>query len=207
MCLHRFCTLECAGIFEERNWLGLLFDQHSKFSTIPISNRFASITTMPELLAKTSGARVVFSFPRRLSFFQAKLELQELTCEAADYPFDAHEILENIIRDSDGLPEWLWAHERWKTQQNYRFHLRHRHKRERISASPKRTTKLWIRMPNWLGDSVMAFPLLDAIRRGRPDASITILAKQEFKGLMDSLSFVDHFLPIPGGTINQRLGI
>ena len=191
------------------NWLGLLFDQHSGIQGCHsyFLNRFASITTMPELLAKTSGARVVFSFPKRVGFFQAKLHLKELSCEAADYPFKAHEILENIIRDSDGLPEWLWAHERWKTQQNYRFHLRHRHKRERISTSQERTTKLWIRMPNWLGDSVMAFPLLDAIRRGRPDASITILAKQELKGLMESLSFVDHFLPIPVGTINQRLGI
>ena len=75
------------------NWLGLLFDQHSGIQGCHsyFLNRFASITTMPELLAKTSGARVVFSFPKRVGFFQAKLELKELICETADYPFKAHE--------------------------------------------------------------------------------------------------------------------
>ena len=183
------------------NWLGVLFDQHSGIQGCHsyFLNRFASITTMPELLAKTSEARVVFSFPRRVSFFQAKLHLKELSCEAADYPFKAHEILENIIRDSDGLPEWLWAHERWKTQQNYRFHLRHRHKRERISASPERTTKLWIRMPNWLGDVVMAFGLIDAIRKGRPDVEISLIAKPQYQQLFSQLGIGDEFISLPDG--------
>ena len=181
------------------NWLGLLFDQHSGIQGCHsyFLNRFASITTMPELLGKASNARVVFCFPRRVGFFQAKLELEELTCVPADYPFKAHEILENTIRRSDGLPEWLWAHERWKTQQNYRFHLRHRHKREKFPNSEIRTTKLWIRMPNWLGDVVMTFPLIDAIKRGRPDAEITLIAKPQFKELFKNLNIGDKYIDLP----------
>ena len=183
------------------NWLGLLFDQHSGIQGCHsyFLNRFASITTMPELLAKTSGARVVFSFPRRVGFFQAKLELKELTCEPADYPLKAHEMLEGTIRRADGLPEWLWAHERWKTQQNYRFHLRHRHKRERIPSLPVRTTKLWIRMPNWLGDVVMTFGLIEAIRNGRPDAEISLIAKPQYQQLFSELGIGDKFISLPDG--------
>jgi ADP-heptose:LPS heptosyltransferase/lauroyl/myristoyl acyltransferase len=183
------------------NWLGLLFDQHSGIQGCHsyFLNRFASITTMPELLAKTSSARVIFSFPRRVGFFQAKLELQELTCEPADYPFEAHKMLEETIRFSDGLPEWLWAHERWKTQQNYRFHLRHRHKRERIPSLPARTTKLWIRMPNWLGDVVMTFGLIEAIRNGRPDTEISLIAKPQYQQLFSDLGIGDKFISLPDG--------
>jgi ADP-heptose:LPS heptosyltransferase/lauroyl/myristoyl acyltransferase len=183
------------------NWLGLLFDQHSGIQGCHsyFLNRFASITTMPELLAKTSSARVIFSFPRRVGFFQAKLELQELTCEPADYPFEAHKMLEETIRFSDGLPEWLWAHERWKTQQNYRFHLRHRHKREKIPSLPARTTKLWIRMPNWLGDVVMTFGLIEAIRNGRPDTEISLIAKPQYQQLFSDLGIGDKFISLPDG--------
>ena len=46
----------------------------------------------------------------------------------------------------------------------------HRHKREFFPDAIPRTTKIWIRMPNWLGDVVMVFPLIDAIFKSRPDA-------------------------------------
>ena len=186
------------------NWLALLFDQHSGIQGCHsyFLNRFASITTMPELLAKPSGASAVFCFPRRVSFFKAKLELKELNCSPSEFPFEAHKMLEKIIRGSDGLPEWLWAHERWKTQQNFRFHLRYRHKRERLPNPPIKTTKLWIRMPNWLGDVVMTFPLIDAIKRGRPDAEITLIAKPQFKELLIDLGICNKFISLPyGGTV------
>jgi len=183
------------------NWLALLFDQHSGIQGCHsyFLNRFASITTMPELLAKPSGASAVFCFPRRVSFFKAKLELKELNCSPSEFPFAAHKMLEKIIRGSDGLPEWLWAHERWKTQQNFRFHLRYRHKRERLPNPPIKTTKLWIRMPNWLGDVVMSLPLIDAVRRGRPDAEITLIAKPQFKEILNNLNVCDKFIELPYG--------
>ena len=118
-----------------------------------------------------------------------------------------HDLLEDEIKKHNGLPEWLWCHERWNAQQKFQLHLRHRHKRSSAASSLSRTNKFWIRMPNWLGDVVMTFPLLDAIRRGRPDAFVTVLAKQEFKGLLESLNLVDHFLPIPQGSINHRLKV
>jgi KDO2-lipid IV(A) lauroyltransferase len=64
------------GFLKRGNWLGLLFDQHSGIQGCHsyFLNRFASITTMPELLAKTSGARVVFSLPKMVGLFKAKIK-------------------------------------------------------------------------------------------------------------------------------------
>ena len=38
--------------------------------------------------------------------------------------------------------------------------------------------RLLVRATNWLGDAVMSIPALREIRRARPEAHITILARQ-----------------------------
>jgi ADP-heptose:LPS heptosyltransferase/lauroyl/myristoyl acyltransferase len=193
----------------EKNWLGLLFDQNSGIQGFHSNfmNRFASMSTMPDLFIKSSKAIPVFAFPKRIGFFKSSLEIITIDSNEHQIFLKAHEILEDKIRQFDGLPEWLWSHERWKTQQKFQLHLRHRHKRGSAANSLSRTTKFWVRMPNWLGDVVMTLPLLDAVRRGRPDASITVLAKHQFKAFLESLDTVDNFLPIPEGTIHQGLGV
>ena len=193
----------------EKNWLGLLFDQNSGIQGFHSNfmNRFASMSTMPDLFIKSSKAIPVFAFPKRIGFFKTSLEIITIESNEHQISLKAHELLEDKIRKLNGLPEWLWSHERWKTQQKFQLHLRHRHKRGSAANSLSRTTKFWVRMPNWLGDVVMTLPLLDAIRRGRPDASITVLAKHQFKVFLESLDTVDNFLPIPEGTIHQGLGV
>ena len=186
---------------KQGNWLALLFDQHSGIQGCHIDflNRFASITTMPDLFAKTSRGDVVFAFPHRLGFFKAGLELTHISQSSVPISYKAHKILEQKIRKLAGLPEWLWSHERWKTQQNPRFHLMHRHKREFFPEPLPRTTKIWIRMPNWLGDVVMTFPLIDAIKRGRSDANIALIAKPQFKELLIDLGICNEFISLPYG--------
>ena len=65
-----------------------------------------------------------------------------------------------------------------------------------LPALPRRT-RIWIRLPNWLGDVVMALPLLRAIRAGRPDAEITLVAKQPFLPLLELWSVADKLHALP----------
>ncbi|MBT3666311.1 MAG: hypothetical protein HN548_02440 [Opitutae bacterium] len=192
---------ESKRFLREKNWLALLFDQNSGIQGCHSNflKRFASLSTLPSLFAQSTKAITVYSFPKRIAFFKTSLELTELECLKSEVPFKAHELLELNIFQYEGLPEWLWSHERWKTQQNYRYHLRHRHKRSNLQDPMPRTTKFWIRIPNWLGDVVMTFPLIKAIRKGRPDASIALIGKSIFREISLKLNLCDDFIALPYG--------
>lgn len=190
----------------QKNWLGLLFDQNSGIQGYHSNflNRFASISTMPDLFTKSAGAIPVFVLPKRIGFFATSLKLKVIHSDSSQISLKAHQILQEEIRTYDGLSEWLWSHERWKAQQKYKLHLRHRHKRGDSCNSFARTTKFWVRLPNWLGDVVMTLPLLDAIHRGRPDASITVVGKKDFESILKPLPYIEHFKPIPKGSFFKR---
>ncbi len=56
-----------------------------------------------------------------------------------------------------------------------------------------------IRVPNWLGDSMMSTPAVSAVKKMFPKAKITILAKTVFKDFWESFSGVDHVLILENG--------
>jgi ADP-heptose:LPS heptosyltransferase len=73
-----------------------------------------------------------------------------------------------------------------------------------MGIEPKNTVKkIWVRMPNWLGDFVMAFPHLRAIKAHRPEAQLTLIAKPQFKDLIELFSIADEFVPLQKGAIRS----
>ena len=59
---------------------------------------------------------------------------------------------------------------------------------------PEQIAKIAIRCPNWVGDIVMATPLLDCIRRGFPNARITGIIKRRFQGIIKDGPWFDDTL-------------
>lgn len=188
----------------------VLFDQDAskKGSMITFMNRICSATDLPGLLAKRFNADLFVAIPERTGLWRAKLNLQQLPTQGnvEEVTIGGHRALEEYLKaDFNKAADWLWLHNRWGHQ--YKPH-------KRFKLSPKRSyldiqnrylgrekiprnTKLWVRMPNWLGDVVMTLPLLRAIRRGRPDMEITLIGKPAFKPLFDRLEVGDCFIPLP----------
>ena len=65
--------------------------------------------------------------------------------------------------------------------------------------------KIVVRMPNWLGDLVMATPLLADLKRAYPKAAITAMCQAHTAHLLENHPAVDGFLPFqkPSG-YNRR---
>ena len=111
-----------------------------------------------------------------------------------------------LSSDAGRCAEWLWLHKRWKTQDTPERRLRLETKRDLtpadfaslgITTFPATGDRFVIRMPNWLGDVVMALPLVRAIRAGRPDVHITLLAKKAFTPLLEATGLAQRVVALP----------
>lgn len=188
----------------------VLFDQNAtrKGSMITFFDRVCSATDLPGLFAKRFNSDVIMLIPERVGFWQARLRMIHLPAvqSAEEVAIRAHAHLESYLKESfEHSADWLWLHMRWHHQMRYS---------KRFKLSPKKNhlllqnellgrsetphgTRLWVRMPNWLGDVVMALPVLRAIQAGRPDFEITLIGKAAFKPLFDRLGVGDRFVPLP----------
>ncbi|SCA62505.1 hypothetical protein SCG7109_AB_00020 [Chlamydiales bacterium SCGC AG-110-M15] len=64
-----------------------------------------------------------------------------------------------------------------------------------LTIEPKLNPKnIIIRMPNWLGDAVMASPVLKIIRNAWPNASITAMCQKPCGLLFENDPNIDHIL-------------
>ena len=100
---------------------------------------------------------------------------------------------------------WLWLHSRWRTQDEHqvRFRLQMRksilpetltfYNKEKLEP----TYRLWVRLPNWLGDVVMALPLLRALKTGRPDVELTLIGQTPVLELLEQLGIGHQYVPLP----------
>lgn len=190
--------------------IGLLFDQNAGYegSLTLLFDRVCSTSELPGLLATRFGAELHGLYARRTGFWR-------ITCDVAAIPHDGtaagatlalNHWLESLLRAEEDLcASWLWAHKRWRTQDRPRLRLRLQQRRDLLPADlaarglaelPRRT-RIFIRLPNWLGDVVMALPLLRALRQGRPDAELTCIGRAAFAPLLEAWRVADHYEPLP----------
>ena len=62
-------------------------------------------------------------------------------------------------------------------------------------------TRVVVRAPNWLGDIVMAFPAIAAIRAAHPDAHLAVAAPAPFADVCAAVPGVDAVVPLRGSGI------
>jgi heptosyltransferase-2 len=201
---------EALKILRRRGFVGVLFDQNAGLqgALTTLFGRVCSTTELPGLMAEKFSARVYGIFPRRRAFWRVEVGAHLIATGGSteSVTLALNLWLETLLSADDNLcASWLWAHDRWRNQDMRQKRFRLEAKRDLLAADlaarglptlPRRT-RLYVRLPNWLGDVVMALPLLRALRASRPDAEITLVAKKQFLPLLDTWAVADRTLALP----------
>ena len=183
--------------------IGILSDQHAGDHGLwtPFFGRLASTSPLPALLCKRTGAALIAA-----SLYTDGPGKWRMTFSPAfDLPNDSVSSLtakmnEMIAEEIRRAPEdWFWVHNRWKTPRpNW---LLEKYKRglfvpETVGTKGLKPFRILIRGSNWLGDSVISVPAVRAIKRGRPDAHVTVLAPKKIAAVWRLVPEVDEVISL-----------
>ena len=188
--------------------VGVLSDQHAGDHGLwtPFFGRLASTSPLPGLLAKRTRAAVIAAGvyttgPARWRMVFTE-RFDQPGASIADLTSKINKVIEQQIRVAP--EDWFWVHNRWKTPQpNF---LLARYKRgvylpPGVSAHELKPFRILVRSSNWLGDAVMSVPAVRAIKNGRPDAQVTIVAPSKTAPMWKLVSEVDAIIPIPSRSL------
>ncbi len=194
--------------------LAILADQSAGDSGVlgRVAGRTASLSPFPDLLVRKFPVQLAFVHIERTGFFRGVLRF--------DVPQDrdrepsvlfAEWLSEKLLTSPSWQTNWLWMHRRWKTQRKPERRLRLEQKRGispdffPIPSDRSRADRIYLRLPNWLGDIVMTIPLIRALRKARPDVRLTLVYRPQFDPLIDLLQIpVDDRLPADSRTRKGR---
>jgi len=188
--------------------IGILSDQHAgdQGLWVPFFGKLASTTSLPALLAKRTGAAVLGT----AIYTESPGRWRMSFTDRIDAPGDSVEALtakanDLIATQTRRAPEdGFWLHNRWKTPRpNF---LLARYKRgvylpKHLPPQQLKPFRILIRSSNWLGDAVMSVPAVRAIKKGRPDAHVIILAPKKIAPMWKLISEVDEILSLPNKSL------
>ena len=181
--------------------IGILSDQHAGDHGVwvPFFGRLASTSSLPALLAKRTDAALLGT----AIYTDGCVRWRMVFTDPIDQPHDSVETLtakanELIAGQIRRAPEdWFWVHNRWKTPRpNF---LLARYKRgvylpSNVPAPSLKPFRILIRASNWLGDSLMSVPSVQAIKAGRPDAHVTIMAPETIASIWKLVPEADEVI-------------
>jgi lipopolysaccharide heptosyltransferase II len=192
--------------------VGVLSDQHAGDHGLwtPFFGRLASTSPLPALLAKRTRAALIAAGvyttgPARWRVVFTE-RFDQTVASVAELTSSINQVIEQQIRHAP--EDWFWVHNRWKTPQpNF---LLPRYKRgvylpPGVSAHNLKPFRILVRSSNWLGDAVMSAPAVRAIKNGRPDAQVTIVAPTKIAPMWKLVSEVDAIIPISSRSLLRSL--
>lgn len=180
--------------------VAILGDQHAGDHGVwsPFFGRLASTSPLSGLLAKRTNAAVIAGAAHTIGPGKWRM----IFTERLDSPGDSvntitakcNDALEAQIRRAP--EDWFWVHNRWKTP-TPQFLLTNYKRGIYLPPGAKlKPFRILIRAANWLGDSVISVPAVRAIKAGRPDAHVTVVAPEKIASVWKLVAEVDEVLAV-----------
>ncbi|MFZ4765843.1 MAG: glycosyltransferase family 9 protein, partial [Roseimicrobium sp.] len=188
---------------QKRGAIGVLVDQHAgdKGTWCPFFDRLASTSSLPALMALRCDAPLL-----PLAVYDDGLGRWRLVCYPPINSGEAKPTVEGLTAMVNIAVEvmvrraphhWFWVHNRWKTPRPDFLLVGYRRGvvfPRGYDATRLQPFRLLVRSPNWLGDACMAFPAARALKSGRPDLELTVLAPAKLMQLWQSVAEVDSII-------------
>ncbi len=203
---------EAIRLLRSGGMIGILSDQHAGDHGLwtPFFDRLASTSPLPGLLSRRTGAALIAASLYTVGPGQWRIAFRPagdaLNDSVETLTAKANQLIADEIRRAP--EDWFWVHNRWKTPRpNW---LLQKYKRglflpETIGAIDLKPFRIVIRASNWLGDSVISMPAVRAIKRGRPDAHVTILAPEKIAAVWRLLPEVDEVLSLGSKSLRDAV--
>lgn len=191
--------LKCMRFLREGGVVGVLIDQAAGYAGLwtPFFGRLASSSTIAATLSIRSGHPVVPLAINTVGAARWSMTISEPVYPPEDGDTEAftaqiNRLLENQIRRQPA--DWLWAHQRWKPLRPHLLFARDQ-RRVYFPADFDRATldpfRILIVSPETRVQARAALPAVEAIKRGRPDNWLAVLAPEAtadlWEGLADAL--------------------
>ena len=183
--------------------VGVLVDQHAGDGGMwtPFFGRLASTSPLAATLSLRTGSPLVSCAVYTTGRARWRIVISDAFPRTTNDPdlltAQINMALEKEVRVSSA--DWFWMHDRWKTPEpdfllvNYRRGVT---LPEGFKPSALKPFRILIRSTNWLGDAVMSAPAVRAIKAGRPDARVTILAQAKLVDFWKTMPEVDEVIAI-----------
>ncbi len=179
--------------------VGIMCDQHAGDAGVwcPLFGRLASTTPLPAMLAlRTKAALIpVTMYTDGVGKWRLIIE-QAFVPESSDPGAVTAQInvaFEQRVRRQPA--DWFWVHNRWKTPKPEFLLTNYKRGIACTDEARLQPFRILLRSSNWLGDAVMTVPAIRTIKRGRPDAHITILTPAKLADVYRQIPEVDDIIP------------
>lgn len=198
---------EARNILKNNGSVAVLFDQRAggTGSLIMCQGRLSSVTDLPAMLAKESLASVYLVITKRLGFMRCQIETMAIPkfSDPSDITLLSNQAFdEYLVSHKESAPDWLWAHDRWRTHYKVGQRLNLKHKRSLLDRQKKlfgwhklpQKTRIWIRMPFDFEEFVQGLFFAHAVSRGRPDAEVTLIGPEFGEWIVNQLDLDVEYL-------------
>ncbi|MFZ4779801.1 MAG: hypothetical protein ACOYM3_30960, partial [Terrimicrobiaceae bacterium] len=185
--------------------VGVLADQYAGVpgTWMPFFGRLTSTSTLAAVLAQRAGVGLVPITINTTGLARWHVVVGNPLARGTSPEIATASVNRELESQISASPaDWLWSHDRWKTPR-LGFLLTASHRRVFLPPGFSRSKlvpyRILVRSVDDPAEAEMSVPAVRAIKHGRPDAHVTVVATEALAGFWKAVAEVDEVIPFSAG--------